>query len=74
MNIWSPTSEKKVAFRTYLVLPILFLSFSCIILFFRCMFCMTPNIMTDLHFELSLSLEFRVLGLKFDVLSFSRNK
>lgn len=30
--------------------------------------------MTDLHFVLSLSPEFRVLGLKFDVLSISRNK
>lgn len=74
MHIWPPSSAKAAAFGTYIVLLILFLSFSCIILFIRCMFCMIPKVMTDLHFVLSLSLEFRDLGLKFDVLSISRNK
>lgn len=74
MNLWPPTSEKVVAFRTYCVIPLLFLSFSCIILFIRWMCCIIPKVKTDLHFVLSLSLEFRVLELKFDVLSISGNK
>jgi len=74
MNVWRPASEKAAAFRTHLLIPMFFLSFACIILFIRCMFCIIPKVMTDMHFVLSLSLEFRVLGLKFDVLSISRNK